>query len=147
MSKQLSALILSVALAATACGGGGGGPGPVANGDPPPIQPPPPPIPPPIGSVGAFQIIDDSFVDEQGNHNERAVVQVKVGEMVGWAHSGRSKHNVSFTRMAGTVDLIKSPDMLYGDTWTFRPQVAGTYVFTCDYHYYMLDAKVIVTED
>ncbi len=157
MKARLS-VSLAVALA-LACSGGGPGGGPTGTPPgtppapippPPPTQPPPSPPPsenrvePPIGSVANFDIVDDSFVDEDGNHDQEARATVKVGEMVSWTQNGQHIHRVEFNQMPSGADAPDSGDLRPRSTFQFRPKATGQYVFFCRYHEYMMDVVITV---
>ena len=123
---------------------------------PTPEQPRTPPVvaPPdtgrveiPLGSVANFDIIDDAFVDEEGDHNEEANASVKVGQMVTWTQNGNKIHRVEFSAVPNTVEHADSRDLRPGRTWEYRPPLPGKYVFFCRYHEYMMDVVIEVVEE
>jgi plastocyanin len=118
-----------------------------------PIPPPPPsPAPeteedkvqPPPGSVANFDMIDDAFVDDDGNMDAEAEATVKPGQMVSWTHNGKVIHRVEFSDVPPDARSRDSKDLRPGATWSFFPSVAGRYVFFCRYHEYMMDSTIYV---
>jgi len=158
MNTRLSALFAGCTLVVgAACGGGsstGGsssGASPLAPTPPPPPVAPPPPAPPPdqrveppIGSAANFDIIDDSFVDANGKHDQEATASVASGKMVTWTQNGHNIHRVEFSQVPQGATAPDSRDLRPGSTWSFRPTVPGKYVFFCRYHEYMMDVVVTV---
>ena len=135
------------ALALTACIGiaGCGGSGPAGGGPAPPPPPPPPPTAPPAGAAVVFDIIDDFFVDPDGNRNSNARVTITLGETVGWTHNGGNDHTVSSTAVPGGAMVFDSGTLRRGDTFTVTPGVAGVYIFRCNVHpTTMLDVTITV---
>lgn len=156
MKFRSFAIVFWIALT-LACSGGGSGdpagvsPNPPSPIPPPPAQPPPPPpseerVEPPIGSIANFDIVDDSFVDEEGNHDQEASAVVKTGQMVSWTQNGKHIHRVEFSRVPSGSVSPDSEDLRPLRTWEFRPRVPGKYVFFCRYHEYMMDVEIIVEE-
>lgn len=159
MTRRLSALIF-VSVVALACAGGGPGDGPSSTplGTPPPATPPPPPtnpppapppsdsrVQPPLGSVANFDIVDDSFVDPDGNHDQEGLVEIRSTQLVSWTQNGGNIHRVEFSKVPKDATSPDSQDIRPGRTWQFRPTVAGEYVFFCRYHEYMMDVRINVS--
>ncbi len=115
---------------------------------PPPPPPPPPPtenrVEPPFGSIANFDIQDDTFVDENGNHDHEAVATVLTRQTVSWTQNGGNIHRVEFSKVPEGVQAEDSQDLKPGNIWEFNPPAPGEYVFFCRYHEYMMDAKIIV---
>lgn len=156
-SPVLIGLALGTALTVgLACSGGTGdstAPPTGTGGTPPPPPPtqPPPPAPPPDEGVlppphskANFNILDDTFVDEAGRHDQEAQATVKAGDTVSWTHNGRDIHRVEFSLVPDEAQSPDSGDLRSASSWTFRPTVPGTYVFFCRYHEYMMDVKIHV---
>ncbi|MFV1986707.1 MAG: hypothetical protein ACC682_05480 [Gemmatimonadota bacterium] len=160
MKARSSVFVLGTALViVAACGGGapGGATGAPPTADPtpqpPPVHPPPPAAPPPsqrveppIGSAANFDIIDDSFVDENGDNDQEGSAEVQEGRMVSWTQNGKNIHRVEFSQVPFGAEMMDSRDLKPGATWQFRPSVPGKYVFFCRYHEYMMDVVITVTE-
>ena len=156
MKARFAPLMVLSALVATACGGDAGGPTgapPTPTPPPPPVQPPPPVPPPadnrvqpPIGSAVNFDIVDDSFVDEDGNHDQEGSAEVEENRIVSWTQNGKNIHRVEFSEVPSGAQMPDSGDLRPGSTWQFRPTVPGKYVFFCRYHEYMMDVVITVTE-
>jgi len=155
MEARLKAFVIGAGIALTAaCSGGtatsGSAAPPAPPPPPPPTQPPPPAPPPdvgvepPLGSAANFDIIDDSFVDESGNHDQQAEATVKVGEMVTWTQNGKHIHRVEFSELPSAAGAPDSGDLRPNNTWEFRPPAPGKYVFFCRYHEYMMDVVINV---
>lgn len=156
MNARWSALFLgSALLIAAACSGGsptgegtGAPPGPTPT--PPPVAPPPPAPPPdqrvepPFNSDVNFDIVDDSFVDEDGNHDKQAEANIEAGKTVTWTQNGQHIHRIEFSEVPSGAQAPDSKDLLSGATWEFRPRVNGKYVFFCRYHEYMMDVVINV---
>ncbi len=142
---------------ALACSGGGGVGAPTGTQPasplppPPPVQPPPPPpgqkVDPPINSAANFDIQDDTFVDEDGDHDQEASATVKVGEMVSWTQNGTHVHRVEFSKVPQGAQGPDSGDLRTFDVYQFRPTEPGEYVFFCRYHEYMMDVVITVVAD
>lgn len=167
MKTRVSVLVLGVVLASiAACSGGESGGGPTATpptSNPNPTAPPPPPPPPsapvppsapppeervepPLGSFVNFDIVDDSFVDPDGDHDQEGSGEVKVERMVSWTQNGQNIHRVEFSEVPTGAPSPDSGDLRPGSTWEFRPTVPGKYVFFCRYHEYMMDVVITVTD-
>ena len=128
---------------------------PVEDPEAPVPPPPPPPSPapeteeedkvqPPPGSAANFDMIDDAFVDEDGNMDAEAAATVKPGQMVSWTHNGKVIHRVEFSDVPPDARSQDSKDLRPGATWSFFPREAGKYVFFCRYHEYMMDSTIYV---
>lgn len=158
MTRRLSALVFT-AVVAMACAGGpgesptgtpppGNPPAPVPPAPPPTAPPTPPPsdnrVQPPLGSVANFDIVDDSFVDPDGNHDQEGHVQILPTQMVSWTQNGSNIHRVEFSKVPEGAPSPDSQDIRPGRTWDFRPSVEGEYVFFCRYHEYMMDVRITV---
>ncbi|MDX1577848.1 MAG: hypothetical protein R3266_05160 [Gemmatimonadota bacterium] len=140
MKARLS--VVSTALLLLACSGGGSG-APTGTGiDTPPVPPPPPPdapppppsedrVEPPIGSIANFDIIDDSFVGPNGEHDQEARAEVQVGQLVTWTQNGQHIHRVEFSKVPPDGTSKDSQDLRPLSTWGFRPDAPGQYVFFC----------------
>jgi len=113
----------------TACGGGGGGGTTGAN--PPP--PPPPPLATPPGDIG-FNIVDNAFVDPDGNRNQAARITMTAGQMAGWLHSGINTHTVTFNSAPNGAITNDSGNLMNGDTFLQTLTTPGTYIFHCSIH-------------
>jgi len=155
MKARSSVFVLGTALViVAACGGGAPGGGPTGapppadpTPQPPPVQPPPSQrVEPPVGSAVNFDIIDDSFVDEDGNNDQEGSAEVAEGRIVSWTHNGKNIHRVEFSEVPSGAEMRDSRDLKSGATWQFRPNVPGKYVFFCRYHEYMMDVVINVTE-
>lgn len=158
MKFRLSFLI--VIMVFSGCAGDGPEEGPIevpVENPESPIPPPPPPAPtpeteeedkvqPPPGSVANFDMIDDAFVDEDGNMDAEAKATVKPGQMVSWTHNGKVIHRVEFSDVPSDARSRDSKDLRPGATWSFFPSAAGKYVFFCRYHEYMMDSTIYVEE-
>jgi len=155
MKGRLSALVFGTALALACSGAGTDGPtgtqSPNSPNTPSPVPPPPPAPPPsdervspPFGSVANFDIMDDTFVDENGNHDAEATATVKVGQIVSWTQNGSKIHRVEFSKVPTNSNSRDSGDLRPLTTYEFRPNEPGEYVFFCRYHEYMMDVKIIV---
>ena len=159
MKLRSSAIVLSTALAIACAGGGSDGGGttgtPTSNPPapvppPPPTSPPPAPPPsadrvqPPIGSVANFDIVADSFVDPDGNHDQEGSATVKINQMVSWTQNGKNIHRIEFSKVPEGGNSVDSGDLRPLTTYEFRPNTAGEYVFFCRYHEYMMDVRIIV---
>jgi hypothetical protein len=167
MKARLSIFALGTALVvAAACGGGdSAGPSgtpPTSNPNPtaPPPPPPPPstPVPPsapppeervepPVGSFLNFDIVDDSFVDPNGNHDQEGRGEVKNNRIVSWTQNGKNIHRVEFSKAPQGAAIPDSGDLRPGSTWEFRPTEPGEYIFFCRYHEYMMDVVITVLEN
>jgi len=110
----------------TACGGGG-----QTTGAAPP--PPPPPAATPPGDVG-FRIVDNAFVDPDGNRNQQAKITLTAGQMAGWIHQGANIHTVTFTTVPGGAMTNDSGNLRNGDTYLQTLATPGTYTFHCSIH-------------
>jgi len=163
MKARLSLIVLGTALViVAACSGGAPGGGPTGTPpttgpapQPPPAPPPPPAAPPaappervepPIGSAANFDIVDDSFVDEKGDHDQEGSAEVAEGRLVTWTQNGKNIHRVEFSEVPSGAEMKDSRDLRPGSTWEFRPRTPGKYVFFCRYHEYMMDVVITVTE-
>ncbi len=155
MRGRLSAIVFSTAIALACSGGGAGDPTGTQSPNPPNTPPPPAPPPaapppsdervaPPFGSVANFDIVDDSFVDENGNHDAEASATVKVGQVVSWTQNGKKIHRVEFSSVPKDGRSDDSGDLRPLSTHEFRPNKPGKYVFFCRYHEYMMDVEIIV---
>lgn len=123
-----------------ACGGDGG----TTGGNPPPPPPPPPPITMPPGDVG-FNIVDNAFVDPDGNRNAAASITMTVGQMAGWIHNGVSIHTVTFSSVPSGAVTNDSGNLTNGDTHLQTLTTVGTYTFFCSIHPdIMKDVTIIV---
>ncbi len=157
MSRRLSGVIFGTAVA-LACSGGGPGGSPTGTpagdpsppvGPPPPTQPPSPPpsdnrVEPPLGSAANFDIVDDSFVDPNGNHDQEGSATVARAQMVTWTQNGKNLHRVEFSKVPEGARSPDSEDIRPGQVWEFRPMTEGEYVFFCRYHEYMMDVRITV---
>ena len=157
MRRRLPGIVLGTAVA-LACAGGGPGESPTGTPTgnplppvppPPPTQPPAPPpsdnrVQPPLGSVANFDIVDDSFIDPNGNHDQEGTATVAPTQLVTWTQNGNHLHRVEFSKVPSGVSSPDSEDIRPGQTWQFRPSVAGEYIFFCRYHEYMMDVKITV---
>ncbi|MDH3734040.1 MAG: hypothetical protein OEU54_10920 [Gemmatimonadota bacterium] len=101
---------------------------------------------PPIGSAVNFDIVDDSFVDEEGNHDQEGGAEVEESRIVSWTQNGKNIHRVEFSEVPSGANMPDSGDLRPGSTWQFRPSIPGKYVFFCRYHEYMMDVVITVTE-
>jgi len=158
MSLRSSAAILGAALAFACAAGGPDGGGPTATAPsnppspapaPPPTAPPSPPpssdrIEPPFNSDANFDIVDDSFVDENGDHDQEGSATIKVGQIVTWTQNGQNVHRVEFSKVPSNGNSADSGDLLPRRTFEFRPREVGEYLFFCRYHEYMMDVSITV---
>ncbi|MDX1394478.1 MAG: hypothetical protein R3195_08805 [Gemmatimonadota bacterium] len=156
MRARVSELVFGAALVfvavVTACGGGDGSSRiqivvPPGAPEPPPLPPAEGRVEPPLGSFANFDIVDDSFVDEEGRHDQEAEVTVEVDQVVTWTQNGRNIHRVEFNEVPPGAVSEDSRDLRPRATWEFRPKVPGQYVFFCRYHEYMMDVVINVVED
>ena len=155
MRARVSELVFGAALIfvalATACGGGEGPSRPLITVPPgapevPPLPPAEGRVEPPLRSSANFDIVDDSFVDEEGRHDQEAEVTVEVNQVVSWTQNGRNIHRVEFSEVPAGAESTDSRDLRPRVTWEFRPKAPGKYVFFCRYHEYMMDVVINVVE-
>jgi plastocyanin len=129
-------LAIGVALL-TACGGSTG-----PGGSPPP--PPPPPLSTPPGDAG-FNIIDNAFVDADGNRNGDASISITAGQMAGWIHDGIVTHTVDFSSVPNGAVTDNSGNLMNGESFLQTLTTPGTYVFFCAIHpTTMKDVTIVV---
>lgn len=98
----------------------------------------------PFGSDANFDILDDTFVDPDGNHDQEAQVTVKRHAVITWTQNGTNIHRVEFSKVPEGANAVDSDDLRPGTVWDYRPRVEGEYVFFCRYHEYMMDVRIIV---
>ncbi|MFV1987588.1 MAG: plastocyanin/azurin family copper-binding protein [Gemmatimonadota bacterium] len=121
-----------------ACGGSTG-----PGGNPPP-PPPPPPLSTPPGDAG-FNIVDNAFVDADGNRNAAASITMTAGQMAGWIHDGVVTHTVTFSSVPNGAITNDSGNLMNGDSFLQTLTTSGTYVFFCSIHpATMRDVTIIV---
>ncbi len=159
MSLRSSATILATVLVIACAAGGPDGSGPTGavpstppspSPTPPPTSPPPTPPPssdrvePPFNSDANFDIVDDSFVDENGDHDQEGSATVRVGQTVTWTQNGNNIHRIEFSKVPANGKSVDSGDLRPKRTFEFKPNEAGEYVFFCRYHEYMMDVKITV---
>lgn len=119
--------------------------GPTGGNPPPPPPPPAPPPPPPAGADVTVNIVDNAFVDPDGNRNDAATVTIDSGQTVGWTHNGAVQHSVTSTSVPNGAQMFDSGTLDPGDDFTVTLDVAGTYLYNCEFHPgEMFDATIIV---
>lgn len=110
------------------------------------------------GDVVDITIDDNVFIDPDGNENTNASVTIDLGQTVRWTYvsSGSAIHTVTWGEGVGGDDGDGVPDggipedsgdITPGGTFTFTPNVPGTWTYYCEIHPgIMYEATIIVNE-
>lgn len=139
--REFMAALASV-VAVVSCGDSD----PMGGGPPAPPPPPPPPPPAVPGADVTIGIEDNLFRDPNNGTNASSVVNINVGQTVGWRHVGANVHTVTSTSVPNGAQNFDSGNMNNGDTFTVTPTVAGTYMYRCETHpATMVNARIEVT--
>lgn len=105
-----------------------------------------------------MSIIDNAFVDPEGNQNANASITIDLGQTVRWTYDsdGSASHTVDSGEGTGGDSgsglpeggtAISSPTLFPGDVFEFTPDAAGTWTYYCEIHPgIMYEAKIIVNE-
>lgn len=126
-----------------ACGGGDGATG--VDGDDGQTS---------SASKVVIDIIDDAFVDPDGDQNTASVVNVSVGDTVVWEWTGSNNHSVTSGEGQNGADgdgvpdgsgqVLDSGEMVQG-SYEFVPQMKGVWEYYCTVHpTIMYGAKIAV---
>jgi len=112
------------------------------GGNPPP---PPPPPPPPGGNTVTMNIIDNAFVDPDGNQNDDASVTIAQGDTVRWTNNGSIAHTATSTSVPAGAQTFDTGSIAPGGQDSVTFDVVGTYTYRCEVHpNEMLGATIIV---
>ncbi|MDH3734055.1 MAG: plastocyanin/azurin family copper-binding protein [Gemmatimonadota bacterium] len=115
-----------------------------SGGNPPPPPPPPPPLSNPPGDAG-FNIVDNAFVDPDGNRNGDARITIDAGQVAGWIHDGINLHTVVFSSRPSGAVTQDSDNLTNGETFLQTLTTPGTYEFFCSIHpATMRDVTIVV---
>lgn len=92
-----------------------------------------------------MSIVDNKFVDPDGNENDQASVTISQGDSVRWTNNGAVQHSVTSTAVPSGAGTFDSGAVNPNGTFTRQFDVVGTYTYRCDFHPgEMFGATVIV---
>jgi plastocyanin len=92
-----------------------------------------------------MSIVDNAFVDPDGNRNQNASVTIDQFDTVRWTNNGNIAHTATSTSVPAGATAFDTDDIAPGGHADIRFDVVGTYTYRCTNHpSEMLGAKIIV---